>query len=117
VRRTTESIIQIQILRVMQTKSIFSNARLKELISRELTLSAADRAGSSTRSNEAKWENLVNNALSPSRSNSLYSQGAVKNCGHGLHPITAKGLEILHEHERMNSIFDDVFRDVLHDWK
>lgn len=116
-QRTTESIIQIQILTVMRAKSIFSNARLKELISRELTLSAADRVRSSTRSNEAKWENLVNNALSPSRSNSLYSQGAVENCGHGLHRITAKGLDILHEHERMNSIFDDVFGEVLHDWK
>ncbi|WP_423068977.1 winged helix-turn-helix domain-containing protein [Devosia sp. CN2-171] len=115
-KRTNEARIQFYILKLMQTKSVFSNARLKEVLSQELELSQADRAGSITRPNEAKWENLVNNALSPSRSNSLYSQGAVENCGHGLHRITDKGIHILHEQERWNEMFDEAFGDTLDDW-
>ena len=116
VTRTNEASIQFHILKLMQTKSVFSNARLKELLSLELGLSSADRARSITRPNEAKWENLVNNSLSPSRSNSLYSQGAVENCGHGLHRITDKGVHILHEQERWNAIFNETFGNTLDDW-
>lgn len=115
--RTNEARIQFHILKLMQTKSVFSNARLKELLGLELSLSSTDRTRSSTRPNEAKWENLVNNALSPSRSNSLYSQGAVVNCGHGRHRITDKGIHILHEQERWNAMLDEAFGDSLDHWR
>lgn len=110
--RTEEGLIQFHILKLMQTRSIFSNARLKDLLSQELSLSSADRTRSLTRPNEAKWENLVNNALSPSRSNSLYSQGAVENCGHGQHRITDKGIEILGKFERWQAIIGEEFGDL-----
>ena len=115
--RTTEGQVQYYILKVMQTRSIFSNARLKELLGQELALSKGDTARSMTRPNEAKWENIVNNALSPSRSNSLYRQGAVESCGHGLHRITEKGIAILHEQERWHQASKDAFGDTLREWK
>jgi Mrr N-terminal domain len=82
-----EQEIQFAILELMKDGKIWSNADMKQRLRSQLAWSDHDKEGSPTR-NEFRWENRVNNALSPSRKSSLYGRGHVVNAGHGLHQIT-----------------------------
>ena len=90
----TEPQIQIAILELMVDRRVWSNADLKKSLASMLTLSEHDRERSEERENEARWENRVNNALSPSRPKSLSSDGLVEKVGHGLYRITDAGFEL-----------------------
>ena len=107
--RTTEAQVQTILLKVMTTGGVFSNRRLKDLVRQELELFPDDLVRSRSRSAEAVYENIINNALSPARSNSLYAQGAVENCGRGLHRITNKGRLLLARQAAMENAFAEVF--------
>ncbi len=87
--RVTEAQVQEQILQLMSDGQVWSNSQLKEALPDHLPLSSADRAPAAFRPHEEKWEELVNNALSPSRSNSLHSRGLVESRGRGLHQLTS----------------------------
>lgn len=86
--RVTESQVQNAILNLMSDKRVWSNGELKGALVDVLALSDADRAPANFRPGEEKWEELVNNALSPSRGNSLHSKGLVKSAGRGLHVLS-----------------------------
>lgn len=83
--------IRIAILELMADRRVWSNAELKKKLVVSLPLSQHDRERANKRENEARWENRVNCALSPSRPNSLYASRWVENAGHGLHRITDAG--------------------------
>ncbi len=85
--RVTESQVQEEILNLMSDGRTWSNAELKHALAGRLPLSTADREQASFRPNEEKWEELVNNALSPSRGNSLSARGLVVSRGRGLHQL------------------------------
>ena len=87
--RVTEAQVQEQILQLMSDGQVWSNSQLKEALPDHLPLSSADRAPAAFRPHEEKWEELVDNALSPSRSNSLHSRGLVESRGSGLHQLTS----------------------------
>lgn len=86
--RVTESQVQNAILNLMSDRRVWSNGELKKALVDVLALSDADRAPANFRPGEEKWEELVNNALSPSRGNSLHSKGLVKSAGRGLHVLS-----------------------------
>lgn len=100
---TGELEIQFAILELMKDRKIWSNAELKARLARILLLTPEDRSVGA-RSNEALWENRVNNALSPSRASSLYAKGHVENCGHGLHRITESGFKFINEDWDMDDL-------------
>lgn len=78
---------------------VWTNGELKQKLAKALPWTAADLAASGPRPNEATWENRVNNALSPSRSSSLYGKCFVENVGRGEHRITAKGLRFISDED------------------
>lgn len=90
--RVTERQVQEAILQLMSDGRVWSNAELKEALPAILPLSASDRQPSNSRPGEEKWEELVNNALSPARGNSLQSKGLVNSAGRGLHVLS--GVEV-----------------------
>lgn len=84
-QRATESQVQAAIMDLMSDNRVWSNGDLKKALGSVLQLSDGDREPAKFRPGEEKWEELVNNALSPSRGNSLHSKGLVKSAGRGLH--------------------------------
>jgi hypothetical protein len=87
-QRVTEAVVQAAILELLGNGEVWTNAELKQALSRVLPLSAGDRQRSPSRPKEEKWEELVNNALTRSgRSNSLYARGLVSNVGFGRYRI------------------------------
>lgn len=90
--RVTESDVQIAILNLMKNRGQWTNSELKRQLRTILPLSPADMAQANFRPNEEKWEELVNNALSQSRGNSLHSKGMVKSHSRGRHLITDLGI-------------------------
>jgi very-short-patch-repair endonuclease len=90
--RVTENDVQIAILELMKNRGQWTNAELKRQLRTILPLSPADMAQANFRPNEEKWEELVNNALSQSRGNSLLSKGLVKSHARGRHLITDAGI-------------------------
>lgn len=87
VTRVTESNVQREIRQLLSDGRAWTNADLKRALADILPLSSADRAPANFWPGEEKWEELVNNALSPSRSNSLHSKGLVQSAGRGLHVL------------------------------
>lgn len=87
-----EQTIQHEILRLMLDGNTWSNGQLKDRLGNTLPFSDADR-GKGARPGEELWENRVNNALGRARGSSLYAKGLVESCGHGLHRITASGID------------------------
>jgi very-short-patch-repair endonuclease len=85
--RVTEPQVQEAILSLMSDGRTWSNAELKDALPERLPLSSADRERATFRPNEEKWEELVNNALSPLRGNSLPERGLVVSRGRGLHQL------------------------------
>lgn len=85
--------IRFAILDLMVNRRVWSNAELKASLARSLPLTAHDRGKSNSRDAEARWEIRVNNALSPSRPNSLHASGWVESTGHGEHIITNRGYD------------------------
>lgn len=86
-QRVTESQVQAAIQDLMSDNRVWSNGDLKRALIGILPLSAGDREPAKFRPGEEKWEELVNNALSPSRGNSLHAKGLVKSAGRGLHVL------------------------------
>jgi len=90
--RTTETEIQAAILELMSDGQVWTNAQLKQRIPELIALTPGDRQRSSSRPQEEKWEELVNNALTRTgRSNSLYVRGLVVNVGFGQHRRVTDG--------------------------
>ncbi len=85
--RVTESEVQTEILRLMSDGKSWTNGELKAALRNTLPLSSADRERASHRPNEEKWEELVNNALSPARGNSLYGKCLIENVDRGVHRL------------------------------
>ena len=83
--RVSEGQVQKEIVQLLRDRRPWTNAELKHALISILPLSPADRARANFRPKEEKWEELVNNALSPSRSNSLHAKGVIRSAGHGLH--------------------------------
>ncbi|RZP20604.1 MAG: DUF3320 domain-containing protein [Erythrobacter sp.] len=83
--RVTESEVQQEILSLLADGNPWTNGELKSALKALLPLSPADRERANHRPNEEKWEELVNNALSPSRGNSLYGKGLIENVDRGVH--------------------------------
>lgn len=106
--RVTEDLIQQAMLRLMVGGRIWTNSRLKQALKIELSLSPADKARANHRPNEAKWEALVNNALSPERSNSLTKKGFVETVERGHHRITDEGRRELENLNRFSAAFYQV---------
>jgi len=103
--RVTEPLIQQEILRLLAGGQVWTNARIKRELGKILPLSAADRATANCRANEEKWEELVNNALSPSRSNSLTAKGFVETIEWGHHRITGEGCKKLEDYDSFAAAF------------
>lgn len=91
---TGEFEIQFAILELMKDQKVWSNAELKYKLKGSFAWSAEDLRSPKDR-NEYKWENRINNALSPSRKSSLYSKCYVENHARGEHKITALGLKFI----------------------
>lgn len=89
--RVAEPVVQGEILRLLAGGQVWTNADIKRELEKTLPLSKADRATANFRPNEEKWYELVNNALSASRGNSLIAQGFVETVERGHHRITDKG--------------------------
>lgn len=87
--RVTEADVQREILSLLADGRPWTNGALKRALADILPLSQADRAPANFRPNEEKWEELVNNALSPSRGNSLHAKGMVKSSGRGIHVLAS----------------------------
>lgn len=85
--RVTEGQVQTEILRLMSDGKPWTNSELKGALKVILPLSPADSERASHRPNEEKWEELVNNALSAVRGNSLYGKGLIENIGRGIHRL------------------------------
>lgn len=84
----TESQVQATIIDLMSDNRVWSNGDLKKTLKSVLPLSDGDREPAKILPGEEKWEELVNNALSPSRGNSLHSKGLVKSAGRSLHILS-----------------------------
>lgn len=97
--RIGEEQIRWEILRLTSDGKDWTNADLKKRLRLRLPLSADDKARANERPNEEKWEELVNNALSPSRPKSLTAQKKIETVSRGTHRITEKGRESLEVHE------------------
>lgn len=120
--RVTEPQVQHEILRLLAGGQIWTNARLKRELGKVLPLSPADRATANCRHNEEKWEELVNNALSPSRSSSLTARRYVEAVERGLHRITDAGRKKLKDDDMFTAAFHKVMAspkadDFLRKWK
>ncbi|WMT87483.1 DUF3320 domain-containing protein [Pelagibacterium sp. 26DY04] len=89
--RVTEAVVQDAILRLLSDGEVRTNANIKDSLRKSLPLTAADRERAAVRINEERWEALVNNALSPSRGNSLTSRNLVEPVQLGHHRITSEG--------------------------
>ncbi len=112
--RTAESEIRPEILDILMDGKIRSNAQLKKRIRETFSLMPGDKKRANERPNEEKWEELVNNALSPSRSNSLPATRLTEVVERGQHRITQEGREYVENEKRENeAIFDEVFKDVV----
>jgi hypothetical protein len=85
--RVTESEVQQAILKLLADGKPWTNGQLKSALKAILPLSPADRERANPRPNEEKWEELVNNALSPSRGNSLYGKDLIENVDRGVHRL------------------------------
>ncbi|MFM6830249.1 MAG: winged helix-turn-helix domain-containing protein [Novosphingobium sp.] len=85
--------IRIAILELLVDRRVWTNFEIKNALRQILQLSDYDNGKSNSREAEARWENRVNNALSPSTPNSLYASGWVESMGHGQHRITDLGHE------------------------
>lgn len=85
--RLTESEVQQEILNLLADGNPWTNGELKSALKAILPLSPADCERANHRPNEEKWEELVNNALSPSRGNSLYGKGLIENVDRGVHRL------------------------------
>ena len=85
--RVTESEVQQAILKLLADGKPWTNGQLKSALKAILPLSPADRERANHRPNEEKWEELVNNALSPSRGNSLYGKDLIENVDRGVHRL------------------------------
>ena len=85
--RVTESEVQQAILKLLADGKSWTNGQLKSALKAILPLSPADRERANHRPNEEKWEELVNNALSPSRGNSLYGKDLIENVDRGVHRL------------------------------
>ena len=110
--RTEEQDFQYMILRVMEDGRIWTNARLKDVVGKAMELSSYDRARAAHRHNEAKYEQIVNNALSPSRKSSLYGQGALTNVSRGHHQINDVGRLLLANLRQQEATMDAAFSSV-----
>lgn len=108
--RVTESQVQEQILSLMSDGRMWSNAELKHALPQRLPLSPADREQAAFRPNEEKWEELVNNALSAARGNSLPARGLVISRGRGLHQIAANSAAYDVPSEEAQEIASDRFK-------
>ena len=86
--RVTESEVQAEILNLLADGNPWTNGELKTALKAILPLSPADRERANHRPNEEKWEELVNNALSPARGNSLYGKGLIENVDRGVHRLS-----------------------------
>ncbi|MGF7147526.1 very-short-patch-repair endonuclease [Sphingomonas zeicaulis] len=93
--RTTESEIQLAILYVMTDGAEWTNGELKRVLDESFPLTAGDRMQAAHRPNERKWEELVDNALSPSRGNSLTSRALVRTVSRGHHVLTDEGRALI----------------------
>ena len=100
-----EEQIQPAILRLLADGRSMTNAQIKHELRKVLPLSADDKARANERPNEEKWEDLVNNALSPSRTSSLIAKGYVETPERGHHRITDAG--------RTKNEFDVKLEDIL----
>lgn len=89
--RVAEPLVRGAILRLLAGGRVWTNAGIKRELEKTLPLSEADRATANFRPNEEKWHELVNNALSASRGNSLTAEGHVETVERGHHRITDKG--------------------------
>lgn len=85
--RVSEGQVQLEIVQLMRDGRPWTNAELKHALVAILPLSPADRARANFRPNEEKWEELVNNALSASRGNSLHAKGLICSAGRGVHVL------------------------------
>ena len=85
--RITESEMQAEILKLLADGNPWTNGGLKAALKRILPLSPGDRERANHRPNEEKWEELVKNALSPARGNSLYGRGLIENVERGVHRL------------------------------
>lgn len=120
--RVKEPEIQDEILRLLANGQIWTNSRIKLALSKVLPLSLADRATANFRPNEEKWEEIVNNALSPSRRNYLSARGHVEAVRLGHHRITNAGRKRLKSDEIFAAAFHKVItspeaKQFLHKWK
>ena len=104
--KTEELDIQHAILELMLDGRVWSNADLKQRLKAILPLTPADRAVGA-RTNEALWENRVNNSLAPARASSLYAKGHVENCGHGFHRITERGRRYIQDDFDLDDLLTD----------
>jgi hypothetical protein len=90
--------IQEEILKLLQDGRDWTNAEIKQKLSRSLPWSEADLRASKERPNEVFWEQRVNNALAPARHSSLYAKGFVEHGDErGTHRIAEKGLQFIRE--------------------
>lgn len=89
--RVSEGMVQREILNLLRDGNPWTNAEIKRALSATLPLSPADRAQANFRPNEEKWEELVNNALSAARGNSLHAKGLIRSGGRGIHVLAESG--------------------------
>lgn len=106
---TDEMAIQHAILNLMKDGRVWTNGELKRRLAHALPWTKHELGRPKDRESEYRWENRINNALSPSRSSSLYGKGFVENVEHGRHRITAKGLAFINEDD---FTVDDLLIDV-----
>ncbi len=108
---TGEFEIQFAILELMKDQKIWSNAELKYKLKASFSWTPEDLQTAKNR-NEYRWENRINNALSPSRKSSLYGQHYVENHARGEHRITPLGLKFItngfEDQELLQSIIETV---------
>lgn len=103
--------IQHAILELMKDRRDWSNAELKQTLARTLPWSSDDLKASPKRPNERMWENRVNNALSSSRSSSLYRKGHVKSAGsRGNHEITLCGYRFITDDWSVDELLSEIDR-------
>lgn len=88
-----EQLIRFAILDKMSDRKVWTNAELKKSLAKMLPWTEHDLGQSKNRKDEARWENRVNNALSPERPNSLYANGWVEKISHGEYRITDLGYD------------------------
>ncbi|MBW6507273.1 MAG: winged helix-turn-helix domain-containing protein [Rhodobacteraceae bacterium] len=102
--RVSEPQIQKEMLRLMSNGEEWENGSLKKALRKVLPLSGADKSKANCRENEEKWEELVNNALTPTRGNSLVAKGFVETVERGRHRITEKGRKENERNEKQRAL-------------